>query len=309
MKKQLTAAALCAASLAAGISAADASTIDVTVPGYGTIQVATLDWNPGNALAKGAIPLSDGQTFDLYFQASLGNLIGTNGTQIPVPGLGTQFEVTVIGGFSEKVTSVNTNPAAGTSLAAFTRDTSPNALNFFQIYFDTTPDANNLAGTGFNDGTLVASGYVTQADGGFSVYGLNSQTFGNLDQFGANDWLGTYSVNGAGGTNAMVHLNNINPAMQSYFSFGGNTYLQFDLAFNTSNILPYLQVNPSKQFTDQNGNLFSPSVGLINGFSGPDMLFQADANSSAVVPEPSTIALVGAGLLGMGLFARRRAKK
>lgn len=308
MKTQLTAAGLvCAASLAAGISAADASTIDVTVPNYGTIQVATLDWNPGNALAKGAIPLSDGQTFDLYFQASLGNLIGTNGTQIPVPGLGTQFEVTVIGGFSEKVVNVSTG--GGMSTATFTRDYSPNTLNFFQIYFDETVDANNLAGTGFNDGTLVASGYVSQANGGFTVYGLNSQTFGNLDQFGNNDWPNTYTLSGAGGTNAMVHLDNIDSAMQSYFSFGGNTYLQFDLAFNTSNILPYLQVDPSKQFTDENGNLFSPSVGTVNGLSGPDMLFQADANSSAVVPEPSTIALVGAGLLGMGLFARRRAKK
>jgi hypothetical protein len=80
---------------------------------------------------------------------------------------------------------------------------------------------------------------------------------------------------------------------------------------NTSNITPFGQVNPSSQFSINGiANGGTPNnIGAINGIIGPNFQFQADANSSftrQAIPEPGTLALLGA--VCMGAFLRRRCR-
>lgn len=285
-----------------GLAATSVQADTVGVSGV-TGSVAALDWNPGNALAKGGIPLVTGTPFTLYYQASLGNFLGTNGLPILAnSGLNSSYEVTLIGAFGEKPTVFG---LGGTS-STFALD--PLTPNFFKMYVSAV-NSNNLAGTGFNDGSLVMAGHVTSAFGSFSVNTTDPLgPVSPLDQFGTNDWAGTSSVSGAGGTSAKVQVDAYNQDL-AFFSTPPSTFL-VDMLFNTSNILPFIQVDPSRLFTNAAGAAFAPTVGAINGITGPDMLFQADANSSPVVtPEPSTMALLGAGLFGLSVFARRRSKK
>ena len=264
--------------------------------------VYTFDWNPGNALAVGAIPLTSGADFTLYYQSRLANFNNSEGDPITTNGgLNANYEITLVGGFGETPTV-----SAGGIDASFALDQT-NTTNFFRMYYDTANDSNALSGTGFTNGSLILSGHVTYATGSFRVDTLDPNGIVQpLDGFGIDNWAGTSTVSGTGSTKATVAVDSYD---SSYFITTPNQFL-IQFLYNTSNILPFNQVNPSQLFTDVNGTTFAPNVGTINGITGPDMLFQADANSSPVVtPEPSTMVLLGAGLFSLSVFARRRKEK
>ncbi len=145
----------------------------------------------------------------------------------------------------------------------------------FDIYLDTTPDADMRAGkngTGFLDGVRMISGVFGAQDGGTFT------TSGN----GSNSTTVTGNV-------TYTNLAYINPALVTTTA---TTTLQLGTAQTN-------WTNPG----GFNGTPWAPGSGEI--------VMQADANqsfTSAQVPEPTTLALLGVALAGMGVASRRKGR-
>jgi hypothetical protein len=134
----------------------------------------------------------------------------------------------------------------------------------------------------------------------FSVDNLDG-TAALLNQHsgGSGDYAGITTVTGSGNTALTVNVTSYN---QNYFL----TPLLSQLVFNTiSSGTPFYSVDPAVKMY----NGIVPNVGAINGASGPDILFQSQANNNFVVtPEPATIttALAAFGISGVVAYRRRK---
>jgi hypothetical protein len=202
----------------------------------------------------------------------------------------------------------NNNPTAGAALQGLAAGATSLATNSFQHGFPFTPAQGDFAGTdriyvgsnqtGFFDGysqfagrtagpqtltlnygSLVGSGEaVTSLTLGIMADDFQSPTFGNPF---------TARINGvavAGLTALLNQLNQTGP-LTRFVSFGVDASL-----LSSSNVLTLT--------IDQGGN----------GGDGwaVDFLTVGVGTASTVIPEPATVALVGAGLVAVGAAARRR---
>lgn len=166
--------------------------------------------------------------------------------------------------------------------------------------------------------------------------------YDNLDQSGTDQWPSSDSVVGSGNTFLNIDVS----FADSNFFKSDITNLSTGIIFDTSNNAPFTQTNPSASFSDGSGGTYvvkganAPStlpntVGAVNGarivdggfndlnqngtFDGigpdtfADFILQTQSkntfNVAQSVPAPTSIALMGLGLAGLGFGAKRRKRK
>ena len=288
--------------------------------GMSAVSVDLFDWAAGNAVATGGASVATGGTTNLLYQANLG-LTSLLGNTVTASGVGGTSFITAVAGFQEIATVTNGGLTANFALTGVPVNGLPSATNFFYIYANSVGNGDNLAGTGFTNGTIILSGYISSMNSS----NFNISTVGGLpviDQFDkAND--DDYDPNGAlpGTTQTLVGSGatdltvTITGANSSYFPSLDFTGLNFSF-FNTSQVTPFNQVDPSRLFNSDGLGVvpdFAPIIGSVNGIGnrgtgGVDFQFQADANQSfeTTVPEPGSLALAGLALAGLGFAGRRR---
>lgn len=297
LKKLFASAVVGTAMVAAPAMATTNPAIDPDGSGGAEFNLVSLDWNVGNALSVGgvdAVATGVGSKFTTYYQASL-SLFNTVGPGIALP---VGYEWTIVVGVDEVVTSVSG------SQATFALD--PGAtINFLKIYYDPTPDANALAGTGYEggDSVMILSATITALNSDFRATGGP----GLLDQSGGDNYAGQQTIFGQGSTTATAKVDSFDSAFFTDLVLS-STVINLTFA-NTQQILPFQQVDPSAQFADGSGGFIIPNLGAVNGASGPDIQFQIDLNQSfdvRIIPEPLSAATGLMGLSALGLALRRR---
>ncbi len=245
------------------------------------ISVGSFDFAPGNSLSVGALPITVGQTIQLDYQAVLADVVDSNGNTVVPPGLNTSYQITAVASFTEVVTS------ATPTVATFALAPTQSANSFFELYYNPVVVANDLAGTGFNVGTLILAGKPDPSLTNSGNFALAVDATGNpviqpFDLFNTNNYPGILSVTGAGSALVGASVTSLDSA------FFITPAIQ--LAFNTSTTIPFATTDPSALFVGLPGGAapnVTPSIGTINGVNGTDFQLQSDANNSFVAAAPA----------------------
>lgn len=311
MKKKLLMALSLATIMGAAANAQAAATIQFDMNGTaagGLISVDTFDWAPDNSLVvNGANPTAT-QPLNVLAQGSLASFIKSGATQTfygPAAGTEYTFELNMfenaagIGGVTTLLT-----PVSGT----------------ISMYYDSSADANQLAGTGYGAGlgaVLMLTANVVGGAGTFSDLTLllpGAFPLSPLDQFAGagNNYPTVLSDQGSGNTRLDFDVTFLN----TDFFKSSLTSLSIDLQDGSNNTTPYLQADPAALVGGVAPVFTATPGGPVNGQPGTcaatgqvrcDFLIQTDASTSFnPVPEPGLLALFGIAISAMGWSARRR---
>lgn len=265
--------------------------------------VMGFDWSDagsGFSLPTGPNPFDPvnpaiGQTFDFLYQAQLVAITGVGGGTIAWPGLADAFEVTFVAVLPEVVTGISVFPSGNATLEIATL-----GGGAWYMYLDSpdypvtpgAPNANVGTGMGFDDGRLVASG--TFLPGFYTTFTATEPGVG----------IGSFKIEGL----IAVADGNPDPTFFKPTVWPDGSPLMFDLRFQGTANQPAENALTEAFFVSRagEGNLTSVDV---TGFSNL-LKFKVDSSSTfGVIPEPSTVVLLGLGLLGLAGYSRRKMKK
>lgn len=348
--------------LAYGGHASAANLIQFDPDGAGgsdpTLSVKAFDWAPGAVLsvptgyratgtfgpggvvtgyqAVSGQTASNPQVGDIltnYLQGTMIGLLNSNNQQITGTGLGSAYELTFVLGYQEYVDTVSGNVGLGSaSFKALNPNfLGPDNVNFFEVYYDSPINSNQLAGRNFNDGTLILSGNITgyTSAGGTGFTSFTATGFNNpvdhLDSSGQNNFSGITTVSGTGNAKLQVKTTYQNA---SFFPDTINTISS--MVFNTVLSLAFDSTDPSSCFWDgsayisgagpyNNAPVGTPAgcstntLGTINAFNGVNLEVQSDANQT-FTSVPEIDALTGTGALtllagGLALASERNRRR
>jgi PEP-CTERM motif len=277
----------------ATVSQAAVITTDIFAPGPGGDKlgtaVETIDYSAGGvAVAVGAgpfgAPLAIGQTFELLLMTHVVGFEKSNGSSAATGiAAGSLFsedatrEITAVAKFTEIVVDVT---AAGATFAVVP------GSGTFSLYYDAVLNRDYATGLGFDDGSLIYQATAVSGTSNFDVTELPSATspgvgLGSINVTGAATSIDTTVFTGLLGG---LSINFVNPEGQASFPAPNPFPTGF---FNAG--LPY------ERYVVQANDL-----GLR--FDGSSVFMEN------AVPEPSTLALVGLTLAGLGWTSRRRQK-
>ena len=305
-----------ALAFASSAQAGSAIMIDPNGDGVGALSVGSLDWNVGSALLQNVgVPIGS-PGVQIYGHAGLSGYNDPTNTPIGGTGLNTSFEWT----YSLGTLAANFSIPI---LGIFNFPTIAGGDNFFRIYYDPAKNANDLAGTGFNDGTLILEGTIQP--GGANNFLANAFNTpldpsddggpGNpLDAHGTNNYPAISSINGNGGSSILIAVTFFDPN----FFLTPPTVIEID--FTSNNHLNFNNTDPSALFFRGDGSSTPgatvASVGTCNGCpaeTAPNVIVQVDGSSSFTsvqTPLPGSLAMIGSGLgllllAGGGVLRRR----
>jgi hypothetical protein len=235
------------------------------------------DWaSNGTAVVDGfnpTIAVGGTDTFDLTYWAKAAQALNTAGQG----GFGSGFETTNVAlllNQFEYTVVLKLNETATCTATLFGSCTAANfAVNSgsFDVWYDTTPDANQVTGAGLTDGILLMSGVLgAQASGGFNVLGN-------------------------GGSTSLTGL----------VTYTNNAFINPDLSDTTATST--LQFG--SQLTGWAAPSGMPGAAGASAPLVGNLQFQADANqnfSTTQIPEPGSLALIGLSLASLALVRRRK---
>ncbi len=251
----------------------------------------TLDFLPGNLLVKDLGGLSVGDSTTLLYQARLGLFVDSDGNPLGGTGLNTPggYEITAVIEADVKLSAVSGSVSVtdGSSTGSMpsemeiTLDSSGSAV--IELYIDSAMDANNLGGTGFNNGTRFMSADLFELTTEVRVLddGAGNALMGLLDQFNIDNFAGQQTFRSSGSTTADGDVKSVDPA----FVINPINIFQFELIdVDSTTSTAFQQADPSMQFEGIGGSTpYVPDLGLFN--AAPDGQFQADSSASFLLSD------------------------